>query len=716
MAKHSSSFSYNRVCLACNTAFEHPSRHKTTWTGWIPHPSTPSTSIPVYNQIDYILCKTTSKCLLTDARSYGGATLSSDYKLVLARLQFSFLPLVWKRPSRQSNFKFNVQQLCIDLSVQDRYNIDLSQRMKKLPPTNDPNTALSRMLTCIHQSAKATIGIAEPFKGSNYVQDNIVATLSQNQKQLRLQIESSTNTTSQRALHKQRTDILRQINHRLREIASERADRLVEDINSTDESRKMFKAVKSIKSAKRTPPLTVHTPEGKCIGSNQGKADSIKYWFQQMFSDPSHDHLESFTGNPRPLKTPITSSETEAVLHSLKNGRAAGPDNISNELLKYASESISMYLSNVINMMFEQHLTLDSLGKGTLIALSKPKKPVVPFSSLRPIVLLNCTRKVVSLITLHRIQKKVNAFTSTAQAGFKQGRSCADVVWAQRMLISVVLCRKWEFHKMGIDMSRAFDMINRTKLLEVLNMVGCNEDELHLIQVILASTQLSVRVKNTHSASFATTIGSPQDDSLSPVLFTCYLEAALREVRSNISWLNPPDPHKTMPLEWEYADDVDFANEEQPPLKALLPVIHNTLEEWNLKVNESKTEFIHIHLDNPAGEESWRTSKSLGSFLCSKADLTHRCILGTAAFRSLWAMWMRRPLLTLEKRLLIYHTIIVPIMLYNCDSWAVPKTSLDQLDKCHSDNIYNPSLAFSGLTPSVTAACTPDVILNLCPS
>ena len=295
--------------------------------------------------------------------------------------------------------------------------------------------------------------------------------------------------------------------------------------------------------------------------------------------------------------------------------------------------------------------------------------------------------KVVSLITLHRIQKKVNVFTGIAQAGFKQGRSCADVVWAQRMLIAVMQCRKWEFHKMGIDMSRAFDTINRTKFLEVLNMVGCNEDELRLIQVLLANTQLSIRVNNTHSVSFVTMTGAPQGDSLSPVLFTCYLEAALREVRSNTPWLNPPDSHYTMPLEWEYADDVDFANEKLPPLKALLPVIHNTLEEWNLKVNESKIKFVHIHPDNPAGEESWQTSKSLGLILCSLADLTHRCILGTAAFRSLWAMWMRRPLLTLEKRLLIYHTIIVPIMLYNCDSWAVPKTSLEQLDKCHRHHL-----------------------------
>ena len=236
---------------------------------------------------------------------------------------------------------------------------------------------------------------------------------------------------------------------------------------------------------------------------------------------------------------------------------------------------------------------------------------------------------------------------------------------------------------MGIDMSRAFDTIKRAKILEILNTAGCNEDELRLTQALLANTQLTVRVKNTHSASFETTMGSPQGDSLSPVLFTCYLEAALREVRSNISWLNPPISNSRMPLEWEYADDVDFANEEQPLLTALLPVIRDTLEEWNLIVNESKTESVHVHLDYPSGQESWRKSKSLGSLLCSKAELTRRCHLGTVAFNSLWAMWMRRPLLTLEKRLLIYHTIIVPIMLYNCDSWAVPKTSLHQLDKCH---------------------------------
>ena len=121
-----------------------------------------------------------------------------------------------------------------------------------------------------------------------------------------------------------------------------------------------------------------------------------------------------------------------------------------------------------INMMFEQHTVLESLGRGTLIALQKPRKPLGPLSSLRPIVLLNCTRKVISLVALHRIQEKVNTFTGASQGGFKQGYSCADLVWVQCMLIATVQSCQWDFHRMGIDMSHAFDTIKQGKALEVL--------------------------------------------------------------------------------------------------------------------------------------------------------------------------------------------------------------------------------------------------------
>ena len=51
-----------------------------------------------------------------------------------------------------------------------------------------------------------------------------------------------------------------------------------------------------------------------------------------------------------------------------------------------------------------------------------------------------------------------------------------------------------------------------------------------------------------------------------------------------------------MPQDWEYADNVDFADEEHEPLDSLLQTACTQLRVWNLLVNESKTEFTHIYL------------------------------------------------------------------------------------------------------------------------
>ena len=108
------------------------------------------------------------------------------------------------------------------------------------------------------------------------------------------------------------------------------------------------------------------------------------------------------------------------------------------------------------------------------------------------------------------------------------------------MLVAVVMTKRWHCHKMGVDMSKAFDTIKRKQVLDALLQVGCKEDDLRLVRSLLAITRLRVRVNSTMSADFETTIGPLEGDSLSPVLFTCCLAAALRAVREHSTRPNPP--------------------------------------------------------------------------------------------------------------------------------------------------------------------------------
>ena len=70
---------------------------------------------------------------------------------------------------------------------------------------------------------------------------------------------------------------------------------------------------------------------------------------------PAQTLLWYLTGPPRPLNTPITSSEVQYAASKLKNGKAVGPDEIPNELLKYAPP-VFLYSSSNMHVSLIDHL------------------------------------------------------------------------------------------------------------------------------------------------------------------------------------------------------------------------------------------------------------------------------------------------------------------------------------------------------------------------
>ena len=182
-------------------------------------------------------------------------------------------------------------------------------------------------------------------------------------------------------------------------------------------------------------------------------------------------------------------------------------------------------------------------------------------------------------------------------------------------------------------------------------------------------------------------------------LFTLYLAAALYHLRAVTSYKrpNPPIAANLLPLEWECEDDVDFTDEEKSNLESLLPICKDILEEWNLFVNESKTEFTHFYLGeknevDDKGEplrerEPWRSSISLGFKLCSNEDVKRRCVLANVAFQNYKKVWEQGKRIPLKTRLKIYKAQIVSILMYNCNSWAASKQLLHKPDVCHRNHL-----------------------------
>ena len=127
----------------------------------------------------------------------------------------------------------------------------------------------------------------------------------------------------------------RDIIKKLKFLQSQSADRLAEEITSTDDSRVMFEAVRSLCKVKEPKPVIIHNDEGNPVGTDTEKANIVKAWYEKKFNGPDPP-LCPFVGPPVPLSVPVTPLEGEKAAKKLKNGKASGPDQTPNELLKYA--------------------------------------------------------------------------------------------------------------------------------------------------------------------------------------------------------------------------------------------------------------------------------------------------------------------------------------------------------------------------------------------
>ena len=177
-----------------------------------------------------------------------------------------------------------------------------------------------------------------------------------------------------------------------------------------------------------------------------------------------------------------------------------------------------------------------------------------------------------------------------------------------------------------------------------------------------------------------------------------YLAAALRHLRAVCSTRpNPPISVDCMPLEWEYADDTDFIDEDKEILTNLLVTCSSIFKEWNLQVNSSKTEFIKFHvaekyeIDDKGelirGREYWRQSISLGSKIDSEADITQRCSKANSAFHFYNKLWLKGTSISLCVKLKLYEALVTSVLLYNCSSWTVTAKNMKKLDVCQRKHL-----------------------------
>jgi hypothetical protein len=154
-------------------------------------------------------------------------------------------------------------------------------------------------------------------------------------------------------------------------------------------------------------------------------------------------------------------------------------------------------------------------------------------SNYRAISLLSISYKILSNILLSRLIPYADEIIGDHQCGFRCNRSTTDQIFYIRQLLE----KKWEYngtvHQLFIDFKKAYDLVRRDALYNILIEFGIPRKLVGLINMCLNETYSRVHIGKNLSDKFTIESGLKQGDALSPLLFSFAFEYAIRRVQEN---------------------------------------------------------------------------------------------------------------------------------------------------------------------------------------
>jgi exonuclease III len=225
---------------------------------------------------------------------------------------------------------------------------------------------------------------------------------------------------------------------------------------------------------------------------------------------------------------PVTEQEVLQVISSLKNKTSSGWDEISSSLLRFCSRELALPLSILINQSLESGCFPSRLKYSTVHPLHKKDDPSC-IANFRPIALVSTFSKVFEKVVLLRLSNHLAKFhvINKQQHGFQSGKATIDALYdfSNHLLQSLDKSQR----TLGIfcDLSRAFDSVNHSILLDKLSHYGVRGIAFNWFQSFLTGRQQRVLIKNS-SGSFSSSYqpvdqGVPQGSIISPLLFILYI-------------------------------------------------------------------------------------------------------------------------------------------------------------------------------------------------
>lgn len=281
------------------------------------------------------------------------------------------------------------------------------------------------------------------------------------------------------------------------------------------------------------------------------------------------------------FEIPFSDKELTRGIQAMKNGKAAGLDDMCVEQIKNFGPGARIWILELFNQCRDIYKIPKLWSKAKVIALLKPGKDPDSPQSYRPISLLCHLFKLYERLILHRITSAVDQKLIPQQAGFRPGKSCTSQILNLTEHIEDGYENKLITGLALVDLSSAYDTVNHRMLLAKLYDTLKDHRFVKIIQSLLQNRRFYVTLEGKKSRWRRQNNGLAQGSVLAPILFNLYTN-------------DQPTPENTE--HFLYADDLAITaqgrcfEDVEIKLELALGTMLDYYQANSLKPNPSKTE------------------------------------------------------------------------------------------------------------------------------
>jgi hypothetical protein len=381
----------------------------------------------------------------------------------------------------------------------------------------------------------------------------------------------------------------------------------------------------------------------------------------------------------------ITQEEIRQAIGKLKNGKVAGLDSITNEMIKAGVNELIVPLTALFNNILSTGEYPEAWREGYITPIHKKGCSSDP-GNYRGITINSCLAKVFSSVLNNRLDTFIvdNQILHDTQIGFKKGSRTSDHLFVLDTLVDKYVRKSTgdnsKLFVCFVDFKTAYDSVWRNGLLHRLLSYGVGSKFYQVLTSMYTSVKTCVKTKDGFTQDFNSHIGLKQGDILSPLLFNLYINELSGHLITNADTPTLNGVHVNHLL---YADDLVLISRSRAGLQQQLDSLNSFSEKWQLQINYDKTKVLvfnksgkrctdHFHIGNTSVNCCTQYTylgvdiTSSGTYTAAKTSLSKKGLKALFALRKTINGLDLQPHVGLQ----LFDQLIKPVMLYGSEIWG----------------------------------------------